>query len=843
MISRSILLPLALLAAGFGVLRAGPVPNQGAPAPGTAAAQFPTPPSIAARALEDGKFEVTFQWKPEAPVEKPGVAGTFNHWNRGANPMTGPDSSGAYKVTLILAPGVYEYKFVAGADGWFADPLNSEAAASYGNSLLRLGAEALARATIGKPGDGEIQALALLHDPAKPLYLDAQSDRNAIVRLRTLRNDVEAVDMQWLQAGALIRALPMARVAQDEAFDFYEVTITLPEEATPEFPLPDSYRFAVRDGKTVRETTPTLPLDLASAPRVQTPEWAKRAIWYQIMVDRFRNADPSNDPEHTPGTGRVARASPWKSDPYKHQPWEKDGEKSLFESDGDKTGTPDMYERLYGGDFQGVIEKLDYLRDLGVTAIYFNPIFESTSAHKYNARSYVHADDGYGKPGEFARSIAAENLLDPSTWIFNESDQKFLELLREAKKRKIRVILDGVFNHLGEDAPCFQDVRANLRNSPYADWYQIESWEPFRASGWAGFGGLPQFAKDPARGLASESLINHIFAVTRRWMDPNGDGDPSDGIDGWRLDVPMEIPKPFWVEWRRVVKSINPDAYIVGEIWDPAEEWLDGQTFDAVMNYQFRNACLKFFGNREKRTKPSEFDRELAFLRIRYPRACTLVLQNLYNSHDTDRLASRLMNPDLEEVHYDGFNRIQDNGPNYNIARPTEEAYQRMNLMTLFQFAYPGAPMFFYGDEVGMFGPDDPFCRNPMWWEDLMPYENPDFQIRDGMRQEFKKLIALRKAHEALSVGEYHTLLADDATGLFVFERFLPAARGASAVVVAVNRSDAEASAKVSVSSVPKPKSLEILHGNSTAGIAPGGDGHITLKIKPVSGLVILVKP
>ena len=159
---------------------------------------------------------------------------------------------------------------------------------------------------------------------------------------------------------------------------------------------------------------------------------------------------------------------------------------------------------------------------------------------------------------------------------------------------------------MGTAHPAFVDVRANGRESRYADWFDITSWEPFAYEGWAGFGELPAFRKDQTHGLASETARRHIYDITRRWMDPDGDGDPSDGIDGWRLDVPNDVPMAFWYDWCDFVRSINPDAYITGEIWSRADEWLDGRSFDAVMNYQFAEPALAWIGNKDKRIPPSE---------------------------------------------------------------------------------------------------------------------------------------------------------------------------------------------------------------------------------------------
>jgi glycosidase len=493
-----------------------------------------------------------------------------------------------------------------------------------------------------------------------------------------------------------------------------------------------------------------------------------------------------------------------------------------------------MYDRLYGGDFRGLIDKLTYLKELGVTAIYLNPVFVSHNSHKYNARTYVHADDGYGVAGSYAGVKDREDLLDPATWEFNASDRALLELIREVHARDMRIIFDGVWNQVGDDHPAFLDVRKNGKESRYADWFNVVSWDPFVYRGWAGFDGLPEFAKSPD-GLASESAKAHIFAVTRRWMDPNGDGDPSDGIDGWRLDVPMDVPMGFWVKWCAHVRSINPDAYITGEVWDPAEEWLDGQTFDAVMNYQLPKAAFPWFANAREKITASEFDRRLALLRIRYPRNHTYVLQNLFDSHDTDRWVSRIVNPDLP---YDGANRRQDeDGAAYNDARPPEEAYRRLRLMALFQSTYVGAPMIWYGTEVGMYGADDPMCRMPMWWDDMEPFDTPDYRVDKDLREEFRALFHLRQREPLLRRGDYRTAIADDDKDVFGYWRHDPADRR-HALLVLLNNSAKE----LTVEFPTRARKIRLLHATPGT-LLPSADGtRLSVTLPPIGGLVIAVE-
>ena len=712
---------------------------------------------------------------------------------------------------------------MSGADGWHPDPHNPETLGEHGNSILRLGISALIK---DARGDGKIESRAFKHDPELFTYFDVFSKDAVAIRFRTLRGDAESVHLVLQNKSGDAETVPMHLSASDNMFDFFERTIRPSENGD----IPGSYTFEVTDGDTVEKLNKNYDLALDNLDLVETPDWAKRAIWYQIMIDRFRDGDASNNPEHTKGTHRSTRTHPWKSEWYEEQPWERENGQTFWEWS--------MYERLYGGDFQGVIDQLDYLQELGITAIYFNPVFEANNSHKYNGRSYTHADDGYGTPGEFARSLAEEDFFDSSTWIWNESDKKFLELIDECHKRDIKVIIDGVFNHLGEQAVPFLDVKKNKRKSRFADWYIIHSWDPFEYSGWAGFGGLPEFAKDPHKGLASDSLLQYIYDVTERWMDPNGDGDPSDGIDGWRLDVPMEVPKVFWEGWQRHVKSINPEAYTTGEIWHPEENWMDGSTFDAVMNYPVAKLAFRFFGDDNNKISASEFDSGLARHRIRYPRAITYALQNLYDSHDTDRWVSRLANPDHS---YDDANRIQDSNPDYFDERPAKEHYQRQKLMALFQVTYVGAPMIWYGTEVGMYGADDPMCRMPMWWEDMMPYADESYFVDKNLFSYFQGLFKLRTQYEALNTGDFHTLVTDDKNDVYAYMRHIP---GAPSVIVMLNNSSRKQAVTVPTVEDLLPDGLgkaELVFGD--ASFTTDTAGVQSAEIPPVSGIILVLNP
>jgi glycosidase len=491
-------------------------------------------------------------------------------------------------------------------------------------------------------------------------------------------------------------------------------------------------------------------LEQEANPLLRTPDWAKDAIWYQVMVDRFRNGTKHNDPP---------RARDWRSEWYASSPWEGRDGQSFYEWF--------VFDRLYGGDIRGLEERLDHLSDLGVNALYLNPMFQAEGHHKYNTTNYIHVDENFGAGGDYAAAEAAEDLMDPGTWTWTQSDRIFLEFLKTAKARGFRVIIDGVFNHVGTQHPAFRDVIEKGRDSPYADWFDVRSWDPFKYEGWAGFCSLPVFRKSED-GLASSEARQHIFDITRRWMDPDGDGDPSDGIDGWRLDVPNEIALPFWIDWCAHVRSINPDAYITGEIWDEADEWLDGRSFDAVMNYEFSKAVFQWVGNHEEKIGPTEVDESLARLREAYPAEITYVLQNLLDSHDTDRAVSKLFNPDRP---YDRGNREQED-PTYDGGRPDEDAFSRLKLLSLMQMTYVGAPMIYYGDEVGMWGSDDPNNRKPMLWKDLEPYDHAEEnRVSTDLLEHYREVIALRVQQPALRRGSFQTMLLDDAQDVWAYVR------------------------------------------------------------------------
>jgi glycosidase len=726
------------------------------------------PASVSAERAQQGGWMVTLRFRPERPADSVVVAGDFNNWSRLPGPASmARQADGSWQATVRMDDGMRLYKFVVDGDQWFSDPRNSakvpDGQGGF-NSVLRLGAEHGLDASAARVGDGRIDPRGLRHDTSRLSFVE-RSPTAWTVRYRTLAGDVEQVAFVARDG----RHLRMERVGRLGPFDFWQVSIPVGGSAT-------DYTFVIQDGKMSVRDPQIYSLDTNRMPGFQTPAWAKNAIWYQIMVDRFRNGSSANDGPNT---------RDWKQEWYEPSAWEG--------QDGQTFYNHFVFKRQCGGDLQGLRQQLPYLKSLGVNALYLLPVFQAESNHKYNATNYLHIDERIGAGGDYKSTEATEDLLDPKTWTFNASDREFLVFLKEAKKLGFRVIIDGVWNHVGTAHPAFRDVREKGQSSRFADWFSVKSWEPFDYEGWFGFGELPTFRKSDERGLASESVRKHIYEVTRRWMDPDGDGDPSDGIDGWRLDVANEIPMPFWHEWCTFVRSINPDAYITGEIWHRADPWLDGKSFDAVMNYEFAKPAIRWALARKNKLTASELDAKLAELRLAYPTEITYVMQNLLDSHDTDRVVSMSLNPDRE---YNNLNREQE-VQTYDASKPGEEHYRRVRLLALLQMTYVGAPMLWYGTEVGMWGSGDPNNRKPMLWKDLGPYAVPaENAVMADQLDFYRRAIALRNAHPALRTGSFRTILTDDVQDVWVFLRELEGEQ----VLVALNAGDKAATVELPAS-------------------------------------------
>jgi len=530
----------------------------------------------------------------------------------------------------------------------------------------------------------------------------------------------------------------------------------------------------------------------AAQPVYNPPSWAKSAIWYQIFPERFRNGDVTNDPTPDDMVGawpyKVSsdwKINPWNSDWYKLQPWEEKTGKKFYDI---------FAQRRYGGDLQGIIDELDYLQQLGINAIYINPIFESPSLHKYDAAFYHHIDNNFGPEPKKDRELwNQENPADPSTWKWTTADQLFLNLISQAHKRGMKIIIDGVFNHTGTEFWAFKDIRKNGKNSPYVSWYTIKRFDDtstvadeFDYEGWYGVKDLPEIREDE-NGLVTGPR-EHIHAVVKRWMDPNNDGNPSDGIDGWRLDVASQVDIKFWKEFRRWTREINSESYLVGEVWwedwmnnamyNPAPWIADGTVFDAVMNYRLTAPILNYFTDKKNKITSSEFAKRIDALTNQFPPDVTQAQMNTLDSHDTDRLPSIIVNPDRW---FDHAASAKDDS-HYNVRKPNEEERAIQKLALLFQFTTLGAPTIYYGDEAGMWGGDDPDERKPMVWKEISfepetthplgkkrPADEVSFD--EGLFGYYRKLISIRKYHSELAYGSSAFVKLDDANDVIAYSR------------------------------------------------------------------------
>lgn len=530
------------------------------------------------------------------------------------------------------------------------------------------------------------------------------------------------------------------------------------------------------------------------------PKWAREAIWYQIFVERFRNGNPDNNP--TPQTCENAlidvlpsdwALTPWGHNWYKQEIWAKATGLDFYRS---------IQMRRYGGDLAGVEEKIPYLKDLGINAIYFNPINDAPSLHKYDARHYHHIDITFGDDitGDL-KLMAKENHANPTTWQWTSADKKFINLVKKLHAEGIRVILDFSWNHTGHNFWAFKDVEKNLNKSLYKDWYQcsfITDHETSKAvlqyEGWVGSKALPELKKidhngkvpgRPYEGNLQPDVKEHIFEVCRRWMDPNADGSFEDGIDGMRLDVAEHVPMGFWRDFRKFVRSVNPNFYLVGENWwtkwpdelmDPAP-WVKGDVFDAVMHYQWFKEARGYFAEPIDKLTLTEFKDKMNAVFLKYPPYTQQSMMNLASSHDSPRLLSSFYN-----VNKYKFNCKPQEDKHYRTNFPPQLTQQRVRLFLLHQFTFVGAPHIWNGDEMGMTGADDPDCRKPLIWPDIefdieTQSDKSDYEYAEkpqfdtSLYEYYKSVIRLRKSSPAFTYGNFEFENLGDVNNILAYRR------------------------------------------------------------------------
>lgn len=437
------------------------------------------------------------------------------------------------------------------------------------------------------------------------------------------------------------------------------------------------------------------------SPEYKTPDWFKNSICYQIFPDRFCNGCP--DGEFLGGRQDIIKRG-WGEIPY-----------YKAEQFGGEYNCSDFF----GGNLAGIEQKLDYLEELGITAIYLNPVFKAFSNHKYDTGDYEEIDPSFGTNEDFER------------------------LCKRAKEHGIRIILDGVFNHTGSDSRYFNKNASydsvgayQSQQSPYYDWYRFSDW-PEEYESWWGMKTLPQV--EESNPGYQEYIITAPDAIVKRWLRA--------GASGWRLDVVDELPDEVVKTMRREIKKTNPDAVIIGEVWEDASnkvaygierEYLLGGELDSVMNYPLRSALIDFAVSR---TDAQMFAARLESLKENYPPEAFYSLLNVLSTHDVERVLTALGNMSYP-ISRDEQAAARLEGEQLRIAK------KRLFAVMALQMTLPGVPCIYYGDEAGMQGLGDPFCRG------CYPWGSEDKEIQNDVR----RLIKLRKSSETFCTGALDTV-------------------------------------------------------------------------------------
>lgn len=518
---------------------------------------------------------------------------------------------------------------------------------------------------------------AILHIPMSQ-YAYGTDETHVTIRIRTGRDDIRSCvlyygDRACRQTPVIFSEAVMHVVASSELFDYYEVTLEHPYKRL-------CYYFALDDGTEKilyygdmfceepvddRSEYYQLPFN-HRADIVRPPEWAKEAVIYNIFPDSFAS-----------------------------------GKAYIKGSGVEKEFAGQKVHGKLGGTIRGITENAAYLKELGMNAIYINPIFAAGEYHKYDLLDYYHIDPCFGTEDDFKKLVE----------VFHENG--------------IRVIIDGVFNHCGWKFFAFEDVVQKGEQSRYRDWFYGLEFPVIRPENGEDYPNYECFGYErlmPKLNTANKEVQDYFCKVGRYWVE-------TFHTDGWRLDVASEVNDAFWMAFRAEVKSVNPEAILIGEIWESANHWLDGKMFDSAMNYDFRKHCRRFFA--EESIDAAEFDTRVTDMRMRYRTQTVFAQLNVLDSHDVSRFLSLC-----------GENR------------------DKYRLAIVFQMCFPGMPSVFYGDELGVTGILEDEYRQPMPWgkqEELFPF--------------FQKIIQLRRREMALTEGSYRTLLAEKGQKLYGFAR------------------------------------------------------------------------
>jgi len=888
-------------------------------------------------------------------ADKVEIAGNFNSWKPDTEPIYHFEGTN-YEVTLASPEGVYEYKYLI--DGkWYPENRNSKLVIGENGALFAQGDLGTGK-FVYEAIDKNTNLKAIVHKYDSLQYFNKLSDSEYEFKIRTQMNDVERAYISIvLHEEDNYEMIYELERYQDKTngFDYFERIINFGKEAKKllyYFILEDNGTRAYFNGTTLSYSKPKRLVVNTTSKDIQlfnVPNWSKEAIWYNIFPDRFYNGNHYNDPifnefgpeafkpnilheqnfveeyrwEKSNNVISHFDRNRWTSDFREQTIWEKLGEREIDYSL--------KYARMYGGDLQGIKEKIPYMKELGINAVWLNPVFFSYQNHKYGANDFRHISPDFGTIktsgethgveinrnnkygnksyvdvlGNKATTSSELKLLevnlkgenrgkngygeteDPATWVWTESDLIMVDLIKEFHKNGIRVIFDGVFNHSSSEHWTFNMVLADGENSKYKDWYKFtdfgqhvqitddmsdeQAFETLIANrkrtiynAWGGFDSLPEF------NTFNQEYKEYIFNITRKWMyGPDGKESENwmedDGIDGWRLDVPNCLENQnFWNEWREVVKGSKKDSYITAELWGNASGDINGgNKFDTVMNYEWLKTVIGFFINQSReggvryKLKAQDFFNELREKRTWYPYQALQASQNLNGSHDTDRLYSRIVNDvvgrNLEEGKQleKGYNGIRpdlasNNHPNTTIDWRNSPIKPKdiLKLISIFQMTYIGAPMLFYGDEVGMWGATDPYCRKPMLWKEFL-YDNEknpshinqnevyEQKVDSDLFEWYKKLIRIRLENKTLVYGKFREVFADNERDVIAYERVIED----QLIIVVINNSFNSWENVEFETNYQDERFIDLVTEGRT--FRTGSNGKIKLDLKAKEGLIL----
>ena len=888
-------------------------------------------------------------------ADKVEIAGNFNGWKPDTEPIYHFEGTN-YEVTLASPEGVYEYKYLI--DGkWYPENRNRKLVIGENGALFAQGDLGTGK-FVYEAIDKNTNLKAIVHKYDSLQYFNKLSDSEYEFKIRTQMNDVERAYISIvLHEEDNYEMIYELERYQDKTngFDYFERIINFGKEAKKllyYFILEDNGTRAYFNGMTLSYSKPKRLVVNTTSKDIQlfnVPNWAKEAIWYNIFPDRFYNGNHYNDPifnefgpeafkpnilheqnfveeyrwEKSNNVISHFDRNRWTSDFREQVIWEKLGEREIDYSL--------KYARMYGGDLQGIKEKIPYMKELGINAVWLNPVFFSYQNHKYGANDFRHISPDFGTIktsgethgveinrnnkygnksyvdvlGNKATTSSELKLLevnlkgenrgkngygeteDPATWVWTESDLIMVDLIKEFHKNGIRVIFDGVFNHSSSEHWTFNMVLADGENSKYKDWYKFtdfgqhvqitddmsdeQAFETLIANrkrtiynAWGGFDSLPEF------NTFNQEYKEYIFNITRKWMyGPDGKESENwmedDGIDGWRLDVPNCLENQnFWNEWREVVKGSKKDSYITAELWGNASGDINGgNKFDTVMNYEWLKTVIGFFINQSReggvryKLKAQDFFNELREKRTWYPYQALQASQNLNGSHDTDRLYSRIVNDvigrNLEEGKQleKGYNGIRpdlasNNHPNTTIDWRNSPIKPKdiLKLISIFQMTYIGAPMLFYGDEVGMWGATDPYCRKPMLWKEFLydDEKNPSHinqnevysqKVYSDLFEWYKKLIRIRLENKTLVYGKFREVFADNERDVIAYERVIED----QLIIVVINNSFNSWENVEFETNYQDERFIDLVTEGRT--FRTGSNGKIKLDLKAKEGLIL----